>query len=82
MKSSPPRIRTLDVRPVLAAGGSPFGKIMAAASELAAGESLLLITPFLPSPIIEKLQSEGFQARPERRTDGGWQTYFTARGAG
>jgi hypothetical protein len=32
---------------------------------------------FLPSPMIERLQSEGFQARPERRGDGGWQTYFS-----
>lgn len=81
MKPHPPHVRTLDVRPLLAAGGSPFEKIMMAASELAAGESLLLITPFLPSPIIEKLQSEGFAARTERRADGGWQTYFTAGGA-
>jgi hypothetical protein len=80
MKPGSPRVRTLDVRPVLAAGGSPFEKILAASQDLAEGESLLLITPFLPSPIIETLQSEGFQARTERRADGGWQTHFTAGG--
>jgi hypothetical protein len=35
---------------------------------------LLLITPFIPSPLIEKLHSEGFEARPEPRGDGSWQT--------
>lgn len=70
------RIRTLDIRPLIAAGESPFEKIMAAKDALGAGETLMLITPFLPAPLIEKLQSEGFRARPERRNDGGWQTFF------
>jgi hypothetical protein len=71
-----PRIRTLDIRPLIAAGESPFEKIMTAKDALRPGETLLLITPFLPSPLIEKLQSEGFHARPGRRNDGGWQTFF------
>ena len=66
----------LDLRPVIAAGGEPFSKIMTAVAAVAVGETLLLITPFLPSPLIEKLQSEGFSARPERRSDGAWQTAF------
>ena len=28
------------------------------------------------SPLIERLQPEGFQTQPERRADGGWQTYL------
>jgi hypothetical protein len=76
MKTTP-RIRTVDVRPLIAAGESPFEKIMAAKDALADGEILMLITPFLPSPLIEKLQSDGFRARPERRNDGGWQTFFS-----
>jgi hypothetical protein len=72
-----PRIRTLDIRPLIATGESPFDKIMAAKDDLAAGEALLLISPFLPAPLIEKLGSEGFKARPERRSDGSWQTHFT-----
>jgi hypothetical protein len=49
---------------------------MAAVAAVGAGETLLLVTPFLPSPLIEKLQSEGFSARPERCSDGSWQTSF------
>jgi len=74
MSSETKKIHTLDVRPLIAAGGQPFGKIMKAIAALQPGERLLLLTPFLPSPLIEKLQSEGFSARPERRSDGSWQT--------
>lgn len=68
--------RVLDVRALMSAGDHPFPKIAAALETVGPGESLLLITPFLPSPLIEKLQAEGFAARPERRGDGSWQTTF------
>jgi uncharacterized protein (DUF2249 family) len=68
--------RLLDVRPMMARGEEPFAKIMATIAALAPNEGLVLVTPFLPSPLIEKLQAEGFHARAERRGDGGWQTTF------
>ena len=74
--AEPRKRRILDLRPVIAAGGEPFSTIMAAVAAVGVGETLLLVTPFLPSPLIEKLQSEGFSARPERRSDGAWQTAF------
>lgn len=78
MKTPVPRKpRTLDVRPLMARGEEPFSKIMTTVASLEATEDLILLTPFLPSPLIEKLRSEGFQARPERRHDGAWQTHFT-----
>lgn len=70
------KFRTLDVRPLIARGEEPFTKIMALVATIAPGEGFVLLTPFLPAPLIEKLQSEGFSARPERRADGGWQTQF------
>jgi uncharacterized protein (DUF2249 family) len=80
MSSPSPKVRALDVRPMIARGEEPFTKIMQTIALLAPGDSLVLVTPFVPAPLIEKLQSEGFAARPERRADGGWQTQFT-RGA-
>jgi uncharacterized protein (DUF2249 family) len=74
---SPRGPRTLDVRAMIANGGQPFPEVMSAVGELADGESLRLITPFLPSPLIERLQGDGFRAAPERRGDGAWQTTFT-----
>jgi uncharacterized protein (DUF2249 family) len=69
------KIRTLDVRPLIARGEEPFQKIMSTVAGLAAGESLMLVTPFLPSPLIEKLRAEGFTARPEHIA-GAWRTHF------
>ena len=77
MAPAPRKAHTLDVRPLIANGQEPFSKIMAAMKGLAPGETLTLVTPFLPAPLIEKLGSEGFTALPERRADGGWQTRFT-----
>jgi len=75
--STPRKVRTLDVRPLIQRGEEPRAKIFAALAALAAGESLALITPFLPSPLIEKAQSDGLTARPERHADGSWQTLFS-----
>ena len=70
------RIRTLDVRPLFARGEEPFEKIMQTVAELASDESLLLVTPFLPAPLIERLRAEGFTAKPERDAGGVWRTHF------
>ena len=73
------KVRTLDVRPLLARGEDPFRKIMATVAALREGESLLIVSPFLPSPLIERLQGDGFDARPERSSDGAWRTHFVRR---
>ena len=70
------RTSTLDVRPLIARGEEPFTSIMTAVAALSTREELVLVTPFLPSPLIEKLQAEGFEVRPERRGDGSWRTLF------
>lgn len=80
MKPSPSRkTRTLDVRPLIARGEEPFKLIMTTVAALAPDESFLLTTPFLPSPLIERLRSEGFAAQPERTADGSWRTHFVRR---
>jgi hypothetical protein len=70
------RVRTLDVRPLLACGEDPRNKVLAAAVDIGPNEGLIIIAPFLPSPLIERLQMDGFSARPERLHDGSWQTFF------
>jgi hypothetical protein len=35
-----------------------------------------LISPFLPSPLIERMQSLGYEARAERVSDGSWRSLF------
>lgn len=71
-----PKFKTLDVRSILARGADPFSKIRATIDELHPGEGLSVVAPFLPSPLIEKLGSEGFQSRVERQLGGTWVTHF------
>jgi uncharacterized protein (DUF2249 family) len=70
------KMHTLDVRPLIAQGKEPFSKIMQLVADLGPGESLLLIAPFLPAPLIERLKADGFTAKPERAADGAWRTLF------
>ena len=44
--------------------------------ELKAGEGLMVVAPFLPSPLIELLRSEGFLSRIERGLAGEWMVSF------
>ncbi len=73
---SSPREQRLDVRPLMGRPGEPFQSIMETVSAVGVAGTFVLITPFLPSPIIEKLQAEGFEARPTRLADGAWETRF------
>jgi uncharacterized protein (DUF2249 family) len=72
----PRKFKTLDVRPILATGAEPFTKIRESVGALKHDEGLSVIAPFLPSPLIEKLGSEGFESRVERQVGGGWIVYF------
>ena len=70
------KFKTLDVRPILTAGGEPFSQIRESIDALGENEGLSVVAPFLPSPLIEKLGSEGFQSRVERQVAGGWIVHF------
>jgi hypothetical protein len=70
------KFKTLDVRPILAAGVEPFSTIRERIDTLGDDEGLSVIAPFLPSPLIERLGSEGFQSRVERQVGSGWIVHF------
>lgn len=70
------RFKTLDVRPMLARGVEPFVEIRRRIDALPPGAGLTVVAPFLPAPLIEKLQSEGFSSRVERHIDGAWAAFF------
>lgn len=71
-----PKFKFMDVRPILARGLDPFSKIRVTVDALKSGEGLSVAAPFLPSPLIELLRAEGFEARVERRPGSGWVTHF------
>lgn len=70
------RFKSLDARPMLAQGVEPYSEIRRRVDALTPGAGLTIVAPFLPAPLIEKLKSEGFLSRVERRTDGAWMVYF------
>jgi len=70
------KFQSLDVRPGLARGVEPYAEIRRRIDALTPGRGVAIVAPFLPAPLIEKLKSEGFLSRVERRADGAWAAYF------
>ena len=64
----------IDVRPLLRAGREPYAMIRPRIDALAVGESVTVIAPFLPSPLIELARSRGLEVQPSHRADGAWET--------
>jgi uncharacterized protein (DUF2249 family) len=70
-------LQTLDVRPILKAGGEPFPEIMKAVSQLGADQGLRLLANFKPVPLFAVMQKKGY-AHVEKELDGGdWEVVFT-----
>jgi hypothetical protein len=78
----PAVFRSFDIRPLLVNGEEPFAAIRARVAGLAPDQGLTIIAPFVPAPLIELLQSEGFHSTMERRADGGWNVNFWSEVAG
>jgi uncharacterized protein (DUF2249 family) len=74
----PPRMqfKRFDVREMIRRGTEPFPEIHQRVAKLKAGEGLIIVAPFLPSPLIERLGAEGFASRVERGSGADWMVYF------
>jgi uncharacterized protein (DUF2249 family) len=75
------QFKRFDVRDLIRRGVEPFPQIHERAGKVKQGEGLLIIAPFLPSPLIERLGSEGFQSKVERGSGADWMVYFWREGA-
>ncbi len=67
---------TIDIRKLRDAGEEPFPVIRQKIDSLKPDQGLEILAPFLPSPLIELLGSEGFRYSMEREPDGSWVTRF------
>jgi hypothetical protein len=82
LKNAPDWVRegtvtqTLDARPLLAQGIHPKETVRDGLSELSLGEVYLLITPFVPGPLIEVGKNLGCQTWTRQRDSGRFETYF------
>jgi uncharacterized protein (DUF2249 family) len=74
------RVRTVDARPLIAAGQEPFETIMAAVAEVGPGEVLAVVAPFEPVPLEGVLSAQGFTYEVEDLGDGNWRVAFTRAG--
>ena len=70
------RFKRFDVRDLLQRGVEPFPEIHKRVNALKPDEGLIVIAPFLPSPLIEKLAGEGFSSKVERGNGADWMVYF------
>ena len=64
------------MRELIRKGVEPLPEIRRRVDALPSGQGLLIIAPFLPSPLIEKLGSEGFRSKLERGEGSDWIVYF------
>ncbi|MBI1177274.1 DUF2249 domain-containing protein [bacterium] len=70
------KFRRFDVRKLIETGAEVLPLILQRVTQLRAGEGIVVIAPFLPSPLIERLNSEGFASRVERGGGSDWLVYF------
>jgi uncharacterized protein (DUF2249 family) len=74
--SRQPKVHRLDIRPLLARGEEPFPAILALVDRLGPADEMVIVSPFVPAPLIERMQSAGYEVRPEHQGDGSWTTRF------
>jgi len=70
------KFKRFDVREVIRSGVEPFPQIHARVTALGPAEGLIVVAPFLPSPLVERLGSEGFASKVERGQGADWLVYF------
>lgn len=70
------KFKRFDVRGLLAQGMEPFPELLARVEGLVPDEGLLVVAPFLPSPLIERLKGGGFACKVERGPGADWLVYF------
>ncbi|HEU6447360.1 MAG TPA: DUF2249 domain-containing protein [Verrucomicrobiae bacterium] len=70
------QFKRFDVREMIRRGIEPFPEIRKRVDALKANEGLIVVAPFLPSPLVEILTGEGFASKVERGTGADWLVYF------
>ena len=70
------KFKRFDVRDLLRNGIEPFPEIFQRVNALEPDQGLIVVAPFLPSPLIERLGGEGFASKVERGSGSDWIVYF------
>ncbi len=67
-------VDTLDAGPIIEAGGSPLQTVIPRLKQLPKGGIFLLITPFLPAPLLETIQKQGYRCWSTKEENGHFRT--------
>lgn len=70
------QFKRFDVRDLIRRGVEPFPEVRKRVDALKSDEGLIVVAPFLPSPLIEVLGGEGFESKVERGNGTDWIVYF------
>ena len=70
------QFKRFDVRPLLKRGEEPLPQILKRVQGISLDEGIIILAPFLPSPLIELLGSQGFASKVERGERASWIVYF------
>ena len=70
------KFKRFDARPLLKRGDEPLPEILRRIQALKPDQGLIVIAPFLPSPLIELLGGQGFASKIERGEGASWIVYF------
>ena len=70
-------VQTLDARAMIASGDHPFSRVMGGLDALNPGEVYLLVTPFVPAPLVNAAKEKGFAAWSDSSEAEEVKTWFT-----
>ena len=70
------KFKRFDVRNLLKQGIEPLPEIFQRVQALGMDDGLIVVAPFLPSPLVERLTGEGFASKVERGQGADWLVYF------
>ncbi|MFH1052565.1 MAG: DUF1858 domain-containing protein [bacterium] len=70
---------SLDAMPIINSGGHPLDTVIKAVKSLENGNIFELITPFLPMPLIDKVEELGFESWSTQIDANVFKTYFISR---
>ena len=76
------QFKRFDARDLIRKGIEPFSEIRKRVDALKSDEGLIVVAPFLPSPLIEILTGEGFDSKVERGKGSDWIVYLSQQAQG
>ncbi len=72
-------VKSIDARPMLERNEHPVGLVLQEVENLAEGEILELITPFVPAPLISQVEDKGCLSWTLARSGDEFKNYFTLK---